>query len=154
MNEEVKKTTEKPEKSLEEMTYQELKKKAKELKIEVIKGDNREILIEKIKAYLANMASNIGQLVNVRRKMSQRRKVIVTKLNPEDTREATIVTITNATGTYQQPVIFNTPMELPIPVIKELKNRKYQAFRRVKDPLLGMKDVPYETKAYNVQEVD
>jgi len=144
----------KQEKTLEEMTFQELKKKAKELKIEVVKGDNKEVLIEKIKAYLSNMSSNIGRLVGVRKKMAKKRKVIVTKLNPEDMTESTIVTILNATGPYQQPVIFNTPMELPEPVIKYLKNAEYQAFRRVKDPLLGMKDVPYRAKAYNVQEVD
>jgi len=149
MSEEIKK-----EKALEEMTFQELKKKAKELKIEVVKGDNKEIIIEKIKAYVANIATNVGMLQSVRSKMAKKRKVIVTKLNPEDMRESFIMHIGNATGNYQQPIIFNTPMELPEPIIKNLKEAKFLAFKKVKHPILGMKDVPYETKAFNVQYVD
>ena len=139
----------------EELTIQELRRLAKEKGIEPDRKDTKAVLIEKIKEANTKDVKRITGLVNVRRKMNETKKVIVTKLNPEDTvRDSVIISIINATGSYQCAVPFNVKIDLPLPVIKNLENAKFQGWTKVTDPRLGTIDKPITQKAYNVQYVN
>ena len=139
----------------EELTIQELRRLAKEKGVEPDRKDTKAVLIEKIKEANTKDVKRITGLVNVRRKMAETKKVIVTKLNPEDTvRDSVIISIINATGSYQCAVPFNVKVDLPVPVIKNLEKATFQGWTTVTDPRLGNIDKPITQKAYNVQYVN
>ena len=138
----------------EELTIQELRTLAKKKSIDVDKKDTKLILIEKIKDRATKEVKREAKLINVRTKMAETRKVIVTKLNPEDTvRDSILVPITNATGSFTTAVPFNLEVNLPLPIIDYLKKKKYQGFRKVSVPRLGTIDQPIILPEFNVQEV-
>ena len=137
-----------------ELTLQELKREAKKLGIEVSNKDTKVILIDKIKEHLTKDVKRTSKLLDVRQKMSKTKKVIVTKLNPEDiVRDSILVTIINSTGSYSCAVPFNVKVKLPEPVIQNLKEKKYQGWRHVEDKLLGGIDNPILLPEFSVQEV-
>ena len=138
----------------EELSFNELKTKVKALGGEVNKYDTKETLIGKLNAYKKRNTKRVTKLTNVRNKMKQTKKVVVTKANPEDRRESMLVSITNATGSYTYSVTFNLPMELPVPIIKNIKQMEYQSWKTVKKGILGNVDVPTMEKAFIVQEVN
>ena len=139
----------------EELTIQELRRLAKEKGIEPDRKDTKAILIEKIKEANTKDVKRVTGLINVRKKMNETRKVIVTKLNPEDTvRDSVIISITNATGSYQCAVPFNVKVDLPLPIIKNLEKATFQGWTKVTDSRLGTIDKPITQKAYNVQYVN
>jgi len=140
-------------KSIEELSFNELRVECKKKNIDVNKGDNKAVLISKLKTYAENMATRSGKLVNISAKMKDMVKVIVTKNDPEDTREAMVSTIVNATGTYSWSIPFNTKIDIPRPFVKKLKSAKIQKFNRIIDKDLGPIDRPYEDSKYIVQEL-
>jgi len=138
----------------EELTIQELKKLAKDKNIDLDRKDTKAIIIEKIKEKNTNEVKRVTKLESVRKRMMDKRKVIVTKLNPEDTvRDSILVTILNATGTYSAAVPFNVEVMLPEPIIKNLKNMKYQGWEKRRIAGVGQMDAPVTLPAYNVQEL-
>ena len=138
----------------DELTLQELKKLAKDKGIEVDRKDTKAILIEKIKEHNTKDVQRVTRLENVRKKMSKTKKVIVTKLNPEDTvRDSILVTITNVTGSYTCAVPFNVEVNIPEPIIKNLKEMKYQGWEKRTIHGVGQTDAPVMLPAYNVQEL-
>ena len=139
---------------LQEMSIQDLRKLAREKGIEIDRKDNKQMIIEKLKIYASNMTDRVIRQRNIREKMSRTKKVIVTPMNPEDRRDSELVTITNATGSYSYVVPFNTPVELPEPIIKNLKQRQYQGFRKKYVKGLGQIDESFLAPAYTVQEVN
>ena len=139
----------------EELSLQELKREAKKLGIEPDKKDTKAVLIERIKEKLTNRVKAESRLIDVRNKMAKTKRVIVTKLNPEDTiRDSVVITITNATGSYSAAVPFNVEIDLPEPIIKNLKAKKYQGWTKKNIPNVGMTDVPVMLPEFNVQEVN
>ena len=139
----------------EELTVQELRKLAKEQNVELDKKDTKPIIVEKIKEANTKSVKGRTRLSNVRKRMQQKRKVIVTKLNPEDNiRDSIIVTIINATGTYSAAVPFNVKVDLPEPIIKNIENMKYQGWEKRTIPGVGQMDSPVTLPAYNIQYVD
>ena len=139
----------------EELTIQELRAYAKEKNIELLKNDSKVIIIDRLKQAKTKEIQRTNKIVNVRRRMQNKNKVIVTKLNPDDTiRDSVIVTIINATGNYTAAVPFNVQVSLPEPIIKNLKNAKYQGWIKRKIPSVGTMDAPMMLPAYNVQYVD
>jgi len=139
---------------LKELTFNELKKEAKRLNVEINKYDNKEVLLDKLSARLKRENKTRGNLKSVRDKFKETKKVVVSKANPNDTRDSIIVQITNATGSYHFPVKFNVAMHLPIPVIKNLKAREFQSWKTVNKGILGNVDVPEMLPAFIVQEVN
>jgi hypothetical protein len=138
----------------EELTLPELKREAKKLGVEIDKKDTKNILIEKIKEKLTKEVKRESKLLDVRQRMNKTKKVIVTKLNPDDiVRDSILVTITNATGSYTCAVPFNVEVELPEPIIKNLKNKKYQGWQTTRHPLLGNVDTPVMLPEFSVQEI-
>ena len=138
----------------EELTLPELKKLAKDRGIEVDRKDTKAILIERLKELNTKDVKRVTKLENVRHKMSRTKKVIVTKLNPEDTvRDSVVISITNATGSYQCAVPFNVEVTIPEPIIKQLKQATYQGWTPKRVANLGTIDTPIMKPAYNVQEV-
>ena len=138
---------------LKEMPIQNLRKLAKEKGIEVDRKDTKEIIIEKLKIYASNITSKVISKRNIRDRMKKMLKVIVTPMNPEDKRDSVLVTITNATGSYSYVVPYNTQIELPEPIVKNLKERKYQGFRKKYVKGLGQVDEAFLANAYNVQVI-
>ena len=138
----------------EELTLAELKKEAKSKGIELNKYDTKETLIGKLNAYKNRQNKRTSKLKNVRSKMLETKKVVVTKANPEDRRESMLISVTNATGSYTYSITFNLPMELPVPIIKNIKQMEYQSWKTVKKGILGNVDVPTMEKAFIVQEVN
>jgi len=137
-----------------ELTLQELKKLAKDKGVEIDRKDTKAILIEKIKEHNTKDIKRVTRLENVRKKMSKTKKVIVTKLNPEDTiRDSILVTITNVTGSYTCAVPFNVEVNIPEPIIANLKEMKYQGWEKRTISGVGQTDVPVILPAYNVQEL-
>ena len=137
-----------------EFTLSELKKEAKSVGIETDIHDTKEILISKLNAYTGRQKKRTSKLQNVRSKMLKTKKVVVTKANPEDRRESMLLSVTNATGSYTYSITFNLPMELPLPIIKNIKQMEYQAWKTVDRGVLGNVDVPSMEKAFIVQEVN
>ena len=137
-------------KKIEELSFLELKQLCREKGLEVEKKDTKEILIAKLKDYSSKMVNRERVLTSMVDKMKHTKQVIVTKNDPEDTRDSFMATITNATGTWEFPVIFNTKIEMPVPFIKNLQNAKVQKFRKVRTNL-GTFDEAYITNRYLVQ---
>jgi len=139
---------------LNKLSFQELKAMAKEKGISLDKTDNKVIIAEKLKNATTTNKGRVSNLTNVRNQMKETKKVIVTKLNPDDTiRNEVLITIMNATGSYEHPVMFGKEIVLPVPIIRNLEGLEYQAWRKVSTEKLGMQDVPYMTKAYSIQTI-
>jgi len=138
---------------LKDLTFQQLRGECKKRGIAFDNKDTKAILLDKLTDKSISEVDRVSKLDTVRDRMSVMEEVIVTKLNPEDTRTEVLITIMNATGDYSYPVIFGQKMKIPKPIIKHIENMEYQAWKRVTHPTLGQQDVPYMTKAYSVSKV-
>ena len=141
-------------KKIEELSFNELKAECKKKNINVDKTDTKELLIKKLEMYSAQTVNAISYRGNVKAKMKETKTCIVTKNDPEDVRDSTLISITNVTGSYTHVVPFNKKIELPVPIIKKLLNTKVQKFKSVNKQILGNIHEAYMDSKYIVQIIE
>ena len=136
---------------IKEMDFPALRRFVKSKGIKVEPKDTKAILYAKLEEHTTDEAKKVTAKENVREKMKNKVKVVITKLDPEDIHaEARLFTLMNATGEYYAYVPFNQEVEIPISIAKNIEGLKYQAYKRVKTPI-GYTDEAYMLPKYNVQ---
>jgi len=137
-------------KKLQKLTLGELRTECTKEGIEFTDKDTRAVLIAKLSEDRSHKVKNAGGIASVQERFKKKVKIIVTRMNPEDSRDSYMHTIINQYGTFRFPITFNKEIEVPEPFVKSLEEITYQGYRKVTTKM-GVFDEAFTAPAFIVK---